>query len=153
MHIRAINGWSVQSNYYVTPANFLESLIVLTMPLKVTHYAKLPLNSHRKVQLLFPSYQEGHGNHSIDFYGPIPDGQHILVAKDQYSWLSACEFVKSASAYNTIPKLENRFADYGNPKLLPGIMDHHYQGRISPSPYYVTTSTVQHYWIFYEKNY
>ena len=55
---------------------------------------------------------------AIDFYGPIPYGCHILVAKDQYSWFPVCEFVKSTSVHNTIPNLEKTFADYGNPKTV-----------------------------------
>ena len=55
---------------------------------------------------------------AIDFYGPILDGRHILVGKDQHSQYPACEFVKLTSANNTIPKLEKTFADYGNPNTV-----------------------------------
>ena len=52
---------------------------------------------------------------AIDFYGPIPDSRHILVAKDEYSRFPAAEFVKSTNARSTIPKLQKMFSDFGNP--------------------------------------
>ena len=52
---------------------------------------------------------------AIDFYGPIPDSRHILVAKDEYSRFPVAEFVKSTNTRSTIPKLQKLFSDFGNP--------------------------------------
>ena len=92
---------------------------MLRMPLKVVHYAKLPPNPHGKVQCCYvAATKRAMGINSHRFLWPIPDGCHILVAKDQYSWFPVCEFVKSTSVHNTIPNLGKTFADYGNPKTV-----------------------------------
>lgn len=49
----------------------------------------------------------------IDFYGPQPTGQYILVVVDCYSRFSEIEILTAISAQKVIPKLGGIFARRG----------------------------------------
>lgn len=51
----------------------------------------------------------------IDFCGPMPTGEYLLVLIDEYSRFPIVEIIKSTSAKTTIPKLDKIFAEYGIP--------------------------------------
>eukprot|EP00112_Aurelia_sp_Birch-Aquarium-sp1_P025425 Seg843.11 transcript_id=Seg843.11/GoldUCD/mRNA.D3Y31 product="putative protein K02A2.6" protein_id=Seg843.11/GoldUCD/D3Y31 len=50
---------------------------------------------------------------NIDFCGPFPGGEYLLVVIDAYSRFSEVEIVSSTSSKVTIPKLERIFATHG----------------------------------------
>ena len=49
----------------------------------------------------------------IDFYGPLPTGEYLLVAIDRYSRYPEVEVVRSTKASTVIPKLDQMFARHG----------------------------------------
>ena len=55
---------------------------------------------------------------NIDFLGPLPTGEYLLVVIDAYSRFPEVEIVTSTSAKSTIPKLEGIFARHGIPEIL-----------------------------------
>lgn len=54
----------------------------------------------------------------VDFCGPFPTGEYLLVVIDAYSRFPEVEIVRSTSAATTIPKLERIFATHGIPTIL-----------------------------------
>ena len=52
---------------------------------------------------------------SMDFCGPFPSGDHLLVVTDDYSRFPEAEIVKSTSANTVIPRLDMIFARQGIP--------------------------------------
>ena len=58
----------------------------------------------------------GHTVH-IDFCGPFPTGEYLLVVIDAYSRLSEVHVVRSTSAGAIIPKLDQIFATHGIPAV------------------------------------
>jgi len=54
----------------------------------------------------------------IDFYGPLPSGEHLLVVVDRYSRFPEVEIVKSLRASIVIPKLDRIFSVHGIPKIV-----------------------------------
>ena len=55
---------------------------------------------------------------SIDFSGPFPSGEYLLVAIDSYSRYPEVEILKSISADSVIPKLDAIFARHGIPDIV-----------------------------------
>ena len=55
---------------------------------------------------------------SIDFGGPFPTGESILVVIDDYSRYPEVEIMSSISAKATLPKLDAIFARHGVPNVL-----------------------------------
>ena len=55
---------------------------------------------------------------SMDFSGPFPSGDYLLVVIDDYSRFPEVEIVPSTSASSVIPKLENIFARQGFPTVV-----------------------------------
>ena len=54
----------------------------------------------------------------VDFYGPLPTGEYLLVVVDRYSRFPAVEIVPSTKACTVIPKLDKIFAVHGIPTTL-----------------------------------
>ena len=54
----------------------------------------------------------------IDFCGPFPTGEYVLVVIDAYSKFPEVEIIHSTSAQATIPKLDRIFATHGSPRLI-----------------------------------
>ena len=54
----------------------------------------------------------------MDFLGPLPSGDHLMVVIDKYSHFPEVEIVTSASARSTISKLDAIFARQGIPEVL-----------------------------------
>ena len=54
----------------------------------------------------------------IDFCGPFPTGEYLLVVIDAYSRFPEVDIVNSTSAKVTVPKLERIFATHGIPHIL-----------------------------------
>ena len=54
----------------------------------------------------------------VDFYGPLPTGQYLLVIVDRYSRFPEVEIVHSTRASTVILKLDKIFAVHGIPTLL-----------------------------------
>lgn len=54
----------------------------------------------------------------IDFYGPLPSGEYLLVAIDRYSRYPEVEIVRSTKASTVIPKLDQMFARHGIPIII-----------------------------------
>ncbi|KAL8593283.1 hypothetical protein ACOMHN_009936 [Nucella lapillus] len=61
---------------------------------------------------------EGHQEVSIDFCGPFPSGDYLLVVVDAYSRFPEIEILSSTSARATIPKLDSIFARHGVPDIV-----------------------------------
>ena len=55
---------------------------------------------------------------SVDFYGPTPKGDYLLVIVDDFSRFPIVEFTSSTSAKSTIPILDKVFSEYGIPATL-----------------------------------
>ena len=54
----------------------------------------------------------------MDFYGPFPTGEYLLVVVDAYSRFPEVEIVKSTLAVSTIAKFERIFANLGLPHII-----------------------------------
>ena len=54
---------------------------------------------------------------NIDFYGPLPTGEYLLVVIDRYSRFPEVEIVNSTKASVIIPKLDKIFAVHGIPAI------------------------------------
>ena len=54
----------------------------------------------------------------MDFYGPLPSGEYLLVVIDRYSRFPEVEIVKSTKASVVIPKLDRIFSVHGIPHIL-----------------------------------
>jgi hypothetical protein len=54
----------------------------------------------------------------IDFYGPLPTGEYLLVAMNRYSRYPEVEVVRSTKASTVIPKLDQMFARHGIPTII-----------------------------------
>lgn len=57
-------------------------------------------------------------NVSIDFTGPFPSGDYLLVVIDEYSRFPEVEILKSTAATTVIPKLDRIFSYYGIPHVV-----------------------------------
>lgn len=55
---------------------------------------------------------------SIDFCGPFPSGDYLLVVIDAYSRYPEVEVLSSTSAKSTVPKLDAIFARHGVPDVV-----------------------------------
>ena len=55
---------------------------------------------------------------AIDFYGPVPSGEKLLVTTDMYSRFPLVEIMKNTNANAVINKLKKQFATYGYPSKL-----------------------------------
>ena len=55
---------------------------------------------------------------SVDFTGPLPSGEYLLVVTDAYSRFPEVEIIKSTSFKSTVPKLDAIFARHGVPDIL-----------------------------------
>ena len=49
----------------------------------------------------------------LDFCGPFPTGEYVLVATDAYSRFPEVEIIRSTSATVTLSKLEKIFSTHG----------------------------------------
>ena len=54
----------------------------------------------------------------MDFYGPLPSGDYLLVVIDRYSRFPEVEIVKSTKASIVIPKLDRIFSVHGIPDVI-----------------------------------
>ena len=54
----------------------------------------------------------------VDFYGPLPSGEYLLVVIDRYSRYPEVEIVRSTKASSVIPKLDKMFATHGIPDTI-----------------------------------
>jgi hypothetical protein len=54
----------------------------------------------------------------IDFYGPLPSSEYLLVAVDRYSRFPEVEIVHSTRASKVIPKLDKMFSVHGIPDTI-----------------------------------
>ena len=52
---------------------------------------------------------------SVDFAGPLPPGDRLLVLTDDYSRFPEVEIIKSTSAKTVIPNRDNIFSRQGIP--------------------------------------
>ena len=55
---------------------------------------------------------------SIDFCGPLPSGQYLLVMIDEYSRFHVVGVVRSTSAETVIPVVDKVFSTYGYQELV-----------------------------------
>ena len=54
----------------------------------------------------------------LDFYGPLPSGEHLLVCIDRYSRYPEVEIVRSTKAASVIPRLDKIFSVHGLPQQV-----------------------------------
>lgn len=54
----------------------------------------------------------------VDFYGPLPTSEYLLVVVDRYSRFPEVEIVHSTRASTVIPKLDKIFSVHGIPDIL-----------------------------------
>ena len=55
---------------------------------------------------------------AIDFYGPVPTGEKLLVTTDMYSRFPLVETMRNTNADAVINKLKKQFSIYGYPEKL-----------------------------------
>jgi hypothetical protein len=55
---------------------------------------------------------------SVDFCGPFPSGDCLMVVIDEYSRYPEVELLKSTSTKTDVPKIDKIFASFGIPKVL-----------------------------------
>lgn len=55
---------------------------------------------------------------SVDFSGPFPSGDYMLVVVDDYSRYPEVEIVKSTAASAVVPKLDKTFSTFGVPAIV-----------------------------------
>ncbi|GFO17917.1 transposon ty3-g Gag-Pol polyprotein [Plakobranchus ocellatus] len=55
---------------------------------------------------------------SVDFAGPFPTGEYLLIVIDDYSRFPEVEIVNSTSPRSVTPKLNQIFARFGTPSVL-----------------------------------
>ena len=55
---------------------------------------------------------------SVDFYGPLPNGEKLLSITDLHSRFPFTEIMKTTTAVKVIERLENVFSIYGYPEKL-----------------------------------
>lgn len=55
---------------------------------------------------------------SVDFCGPFPSGDCLMVVIDEYSRYPKVELLKSTSTKTDVPKIDKIFASFGIPKVL-----------------------------------
>ncbi len=54
----------------------------------------------------------------VDFYGPLPTSEYLLVVVDRYSRFPEVEIVHSTRASTVIPKLDKIFSVHGIPDMI-----------------------------------
>ena len=74
----------------------------------------------------------------MDFNGPLPSGDYLLVVNDRYSRFPEVEIVKSTKASIVIPKLDRIFLVHGIPDVIKTDNGLHLTGR--------NTETMQRRW-------
>ncbi|KAK3105801.1 hypothetical protein FSP39_006028 [Pinctada imbricata] len=57
-------------------------------------------------------------NLSMDFCGPLPSSEYLLVIVDEYTRYPVVEIVKSVSSNATIPIIDKVFSQFGIPKIV-----------------------------------
>ena len=57
---------------------------------------------------------------SVDFCGPFPSGDCLMVVIDEYSRYPEVELLKSTSTKTDVPKIDKIFASFGIPKVEIG---------------------------------
>jgi hypothetical protein len=57
-------------------------------------------------------------NLSLDFCGPLPTGESLLVIQDEYSRYPVVEIVRKTSVDTIIPVVDKVFAEFGYPKVI-----------------------------------
>ncbi|KAK3088256.1 hypothetical protein FSP39_016655 [Pinctada imbricata] len=57
-------------------------------------------------------------NLSMDFCGPLPSSEYLLVVVDEYTRYPVVEIVKSVSSNTTIPIIDKVFSQFGIPKIV-----------------------------------
>ena len=55
---------------------------------------------------------------AVDYLGPVPSGEHILVVVDYYSRYYETDVVKTVTSQQTIKSLEAIFTRHGLPEVL-----------------------------------
>ena len=55
---------------------------------------------------------------AVDFLGPLPSGEHIMVVIDYYSRFFEIAYMKSITAEKTVKELENMFLIHGLPNSI-----------------------------------
>ncbi|KAL8562268.1 hypothetical protein ACOMHN_037224 [Nucella lapillus] len=73
---------------------------------------------HSEPQRMTPLPMNPWSEVSIDFCGPFPSGDFLLVVVDAYSRFPEIEILSSTSARATIPKLDSIFARHGVPDIV-----------------------------------
>ncbi|XP_012940972.1 uncharacterized protein K02A2.6-like [Aplysia californica] len=73
---------------------------------------------HSEPQRMTPLPTKPWSEVSIDFCGPFPSGDYLLVVIDDYSRFPEVEILSSTSARATIPKLDSIFARHGVPHTV-----------------------------------
>ena len=66
---------------------------------------------------------------SVDFCGPLPTGEYLLVITDEYSQYSIVEVIQGMSAETVIPYAEKAFAMFGYPKVVKSNNGPPFQGK------------------------
>ena len=57
-------------------------------------------------------------NLSMDFLGPLPSGEELMVLVDEYSRFPIVEIFRSVSANTVIPVLDKHLATFGYPDVI-----------------------------------
>ncbi|GAB1605581.1 hypothetical protein Ahia01_000840200 [Argonauta hians] len=55
---------------------------------------------------------------SMDYCGPLPAGETLLVIQDEYSRYQVVEVVRKTTVNDVIPVVDKMFAEFGYPKII-----------------------------------
>ena len=55
---------------------------------------------------------------SIDFCGPLPNGENLMVIQDEYSRYPVVEILRKTTTESLIPVVDKVFAEFGFPKIV-----------------------------------
>ena len=99
--------------YFPRMDKFVEAKIERCIPCQ----AATPRNQREPLIMTpLPDYAWQHV--SIDFCGPFPSGEYLLVMIDNYSRFPVVEIIRSTSGAAVIPRIDKIFSEYGIPESL-----------------------------------
>ena len=80
--------------------------------------ASLPPKKERGDVLATPLPESAWDEISVDFYGPLPSGEYLMVAVDDFSRYPEVEILHALSAKAVMPRLDALFARHGVPNIM-----------------------------------
>ena len=93
----------------------VEELVKGCVPCQATNHDPKPASEPLQMS---PLSQGPSQELSMDFCGPFPNGDYLLVVTDDFSWFPKVEILRSTSAKAVIPHVVSIFARQGNIEMV-----------------------------------